>query len=1185
MSVERRWGATSVVQIRILAAGLVLLAAGCSLFWFGSGHTLVAAKPTASGILGQARTGSSTLPKSVAAKEISGADLSSKAPSLLAGLPLYFEPNQGQGNLDSSDTRAEFISRGAGYSLFLGSSGAILSLASHEPKKKGSSVPGNPSAPTLEFLQMKLAGSNPQARLSATNLLPGKSNYFIGNDPSKWRTKVPHFARVHYEDIYPGINLVFYGSEGHLEYDFQVGPGSDPGQAELEFDGARKLELKDGALLIQAAHGSMALQAPRVYQEISGKQQPVEASFVLRGNNRAGFAVAPYDHSRELIIDPVLNFSTYFGGTGDERNNFVAVDGNLNIYLAGSTTSPSLPGISSGSLQQTLKGAQNVYVAKITPPLGSIAATLDDVTYLGGSGTDSPVGIQVDGGGSPYLAGTTSSTDFPITATNAYQATIYSGSTGTVHVFVTRIESDFTALHYSSYLSGNGTDTASGMTIDSAANLYVTGTTTSNNVANAGAGVHFPASISPNLPAFQPISNAAIQFFVTKVATNNSRFSSIPYSTYFGGENFTPPTGSTLPIAIGGGIAVDTNQNVYFTGTTNFTYTGSAVGDFPILNAYQPCLNSPPSAVVVPPQSCGTAPDPTIPDAFAAKLNTTSVSPTQQLVWSTYIGGTGTDSGAGIALDTGAANVYVVGTTNSPDFVNSAFVSTFASFQKCLNNLFLTGTPPCQSQTNPPNDAFVVRLTNPTIPQGSTTTIALNYFSYLGGSGEEAGNAITVDSNSGAVITGLTQSTFTSTTTAGTFPLTPSPSSIQSQLNDAQAAFIARINTAAVTGQTTTASWATYFGGACVTNPAPPPPCLPYVTSGTGIALDVNQDTYVSGETNSTNLLVAKPLAQNTTLAGGYDAFVAQLGAAYSISISGVLGLGTNQSFIAAGNPATFTYTITNSGPDLASNITILANMSQASTFVPLTNITGSISTGTCGAGSTGTGISCGPISLQAGSTATLTITATPTANSSGAAPQAFNGGTIQVLAPGNIVKAQTSVAAQMSDFKMTVSPLNQSVPQAGAPASFTVSLTPQPLFGSPITLSCTGTPAGSSCAFNPGTSVTLQSSSGSTVTLTIPTTARPITPAASLFKRQFYALWLAIPGIAILGMGGGRRRKIAGISMLCMIFALLLLVPACSHSTTQTPVSGTPAGTYTITVTASSGTNSKSQNITLTVP
>src|SRR5262249_20162918 len=231
------------------------------------------------------------------------------------------------------------------------------------------------------------------------------------------------------------------------------------------------------------------------------------------------------------------------------------------------------------------------------------------------------------------------------------------------------------------------------------------------------------------------------------------------------------------------------------------------------------------------------------------------------------------------ALAIGASNVYVVGTTNSQDFINPTFVSTFASFQRCLNNLPQTpstGVVTCTAQTNPPNDAFVARITNPTITSGSTTTVALNYFSYLGGagqaagltgSGEETGNAITVDSNSGAIITGSTQSSFSAGAT-GTFPLNPNPSSIQSQLTETQAAFVARINTAAVTGQATTASWATYFGGNC--DPLAVPPCTPpgpYFTSGTGIALDVNQDTYVSGDTNSPNLLVAKPLAQNTSLA------------------------------------------------------------------------------------------------------------------------------------------------------------------------------------------------------------------------------------------------------------------------------------------------------------------------------
>ena len=1174
MRVERRWGAASIIWIRVLVAGFILLGAGYLILGWNFRVRQTAAIPAFPSLSSQA--GLNLLDAAQFSGPTSSPDAATKARSLLAGLPLYFEPNQGQGNLNPSDPRAKFISRGAGYSLFLGTDGAILSLASHDRPKKAHGTPEPPSA-TLEFLQMRLAGANPGSTVSTSNELSGKSNYFIGNDPAKWRPGVPHFARVHYENIYPGINLVFYGREGQLEYDFQVGPGADPSQAELEFNGAKKLALKDGSLIIRAERGSVALEAPRVYQEVAGKQQPVEASFVLRGHNRAGFVIGAYDHSRELVIDPILNFSTYFGGSGDELSSFVAVDGNFNIYLAGSTTSTNLP-VTGGSFQGTLKGAQNVYVAKITPPLGSIAATLDDVTYLGGTGTDTPAGIQVDGGGFPYLAGTTSSADFPTTATNAYQKTPLAGSTGTSHAFVTKLKNDFTSLLYSSYLSGNGTDAASGMTIDPSGNLYVTGTTTSNNVANASAGIQFPASIAPALyTAYQPISNAAIQFFVTKVNTQASGSTSIYFSTYFGGANFNPPAGTTLPTVIGGGIAVDTNQNIYFTGTTNFTFTGSP-SDFPILNAYQPCLDTPQTTTPVNPPSCTVSTSNTAPDAFVAKLNPAAVGP--QLVWSTYVGGSGTDVGAAVALDTGAANVYVVGTTNSTDIGQSyTLASLAAAYQPCLDQpKGVAGS--CTPPTNPPNDGFVARLTNPAVTIGTPTNVALNYFSYLGGSNNDEGLAITVDASSGAMVTGWTQST--------DFPVFPTSNPIQSVLYDAQAAFVARINTAAVVGQTQTASWANYFGGVCL--PLGNPACVGGTTAGTGIALDVNQNSYVAGETNSTVLQTAKPLIQGTANNGGYDAFVTQLGSAVSLSISGVLNLGTNQVFVSAGNPATFTYTITNNGPDLASNITVLANMSPGVTEIPLTNITGSISTGTCGSGtSSNTGISCGPISLQSGSTATLTITATPTSssqNTGSGSSASFNGGTVQVLAPSNIVLAETSVSAQMSDFSMLVTPRNQGVSQAGLTATYYVQLTPSPLYGSAISLSCSGNPTGTSCNFSPGNSITISGASGSTATLNIPTTARPITPTASLLSRHFYALWMAIPFMAVFGIGGDRRRrKIFGIFMLCTVFALLFLLPACSHSTTQTPVSGTPAGTYTITVTASSGTDSKSQTITLSVP
>mgnify|MGYP001237917533 CR=1 FL=1 len=517
MNVDRRWWATSLVRVRVLAAGLALLGAGCTVLGLGfrSHQTVGPAVAVAPAIAPLGVSNSFTGADRIAADE-----QTRRAHALFAGLPLFFEPNRGQGNLNAADSRAKFLSSGSGYSLFLGTEGAILSLLSHDqPKKRGSSASGVASASRVEFLQMKLAGANPKANLTAVDPLPGKSNYFIGNDPAKWQSRVPHFARVRYENIYPGINLVFYGKQGQLEYDFQVAPGSDPSQAELEFNGAKKLELNDGALVIRGERGSVQLNAPRVYQDINGEQRPVEGSFVLLGSNRAGFAIGTYDRSRELTIDPILTFSTYFGGSGDELNTSVAVDGSFNTYLAGSTTSPTLPGVVTGAFQTAPAGPQNVYIAKIAPPLGSIVAFLDDVTYLGGNGTDSPVGIMVDGASNPFVAGTTSSTNFPVTKTNAYQSSIFPGSTGTSHVFVTKLRDDFTELLYSSYLSGNGTDTASGMTIDAAGDLYVTGTTTSNNTSTS-VNIQFPASNFSNLSniqAYQQTSRAAIQFFVTKV--------------------------------------------------------------------------------------------------------------------------------------------------------------------------------------------------------------------------------------------------------------------------------------------------------------------------------------------------------------------------------------------------------------------------------------------------------------------------------------------------------------------------------------------------------------------------------------------------------------------------------------------------------------------------------------------
>jgi hypothetical protein len=273
---------------------------------------------------------------------------------------------------------------------------------------------------------------------------------------------------------------------------------------------------------------------------------------------------------------------------------------------------------------------------------------------------------------------------------------------------------------------------------------------------------------------------------------------------------------------------------------------------------------------------------------------------------------------------------------------------------------------------------------------------------------------------------------------------------------------------------------------------------------------------------------------------------------------------------------------VTNNGPDLANSITVLDNLNTSITGIPLTFVSASTTAGTCGGGSTNAIVSCSLPSLQSGSTATVTIVLTPTPNSNGT-EAFFNGGSVQVMGPGNIVLAQTSVPAQMSDFSLKVTPSNGSVTVAGNTATYQAQLTPNPVYATSISLACTGLPTASQCNFtsNP---VTLEGQGSSTLNIT--TTARPVvTPVAGLWTRHFYAIWLMVPGLALLGVGGQRRRRIMGILFFCIVFALLLLLPACSNKSTQAPVSGTPPGNYTITVTATSGSDTKSQTITLSVP
>jgi uncharacterized repeat protein (TIGR01451 family) len=1164
----------------VLWGAILLLAAGCLLLGSASRSRTsilspqVPRSPLQSAILS---AGSSAF-ASDAARQLNSAPHSDRqnagqARALLSQLPLLFEPNQGQVNLgetstSQSDSAVKFVARGSGYSLFLDSEGATLALRSQA--RAG-------SAARTESVRMKLAGASPNARIAGTDLLPGKSNYFIGNDRSKWRSNIPQFARVSYEEVYPGINLVFYGKQGQLEYDFQVAPGADPSQAQLEFDGAQKIELSSGSLVLKGDGGNLLFAAPSVYQEIDGRRQPVAGRFALRALNRVGFEVGPYDHSRELIIDPVLTYATYFGGSGNDTFPYVTVDILGNIYLTGSTTSPNLP-VSTNAYQPALNptaNAQNIFVLELNGQGG--AGGVEYLTYLGGSGQDTSAGIGVDGN-TIYVAGTTTSTDFPFTET-AYQTAPKQGSTGPQHAFVSvLIPTATNQLVYSTYLSGSGADIASGMTIDTAGNVYVTGTTTSTAVSDEGSLTNqFPASATPEAQPFQAVSRGAtIQFFVTKVNTVAAGIGSIAYSTYFGGG-----TPTSNPIATGGSIAVDTTGNIYFTGTTNFIYTGqSPVTDFPILNAYQPCLDQPPPLVIVTglPVCANTSAD-TTTDAFVARLNNPTNTQATQLAWSTYFGGANTETGTGIAVDAGAANVYITGSTNSSNFILPTTISNFASFQLCLDdppsatNPNPTSQASCPTIATPVSNAYVARFNNisgATTGTGTTTTVeTLTYFSYLGGTGTggDAGLAITVDPASDALVTGYT--------TSENFPVFPFTGVIQgtnlSLATPPQNAFFARLNTATLQGQSSVGAYVTYFGGSGT-------------DKGTSVALDQNLNTYFAGDTTSTNLPTLNPVqGQNN---GAVDTFVVELGTAADLAITNAqLSNPTLSNQVPVGTQVSTAYTITNNGPDLATNVVVLGTIPAGMTFD-----SASATSGSCSATVTSGGVACTISSMQAGATATVTIVLSATAPGGYTSSASVSSSNNIDPVPGN---NSGSISFTATAFIMNVTPTAVSVPAAGDSAFYTVTVTPQPVYGANVGLSVSGLPGATKSSFSAPT-LTLTGESPASATLTVSTTARPINIGSLRPGRgALYAAFLAFPAITFLGFGTSfgagfsksGKRRLAGLLMLCVLVGLICLQPACAGGTTPPPQGGTPPGTYTLVVTAAGGTYSKNQSVQLVVP
>ena len=639
--------------------------------------------------------------------------LSSSTPTSYGQLPLSFEPNVGQ-----AAAGTEFIVRSDGAELGLAHGTLSVAIQAPSPTKDSPSS----AASVLDF---RLVGANAAPEAQTVDALAGVSNYLIGNDPAKWHRNIPTYGGVDYADVYPGIDLNFHGQQGQLEYDFVVNAGAQPGAIRFQLQGAQSWSLDAaGDLVLHTTGADVVEKAPIAYQERNGGRQEVAARFVLQDNGSVGFAVGAYDASLPLTIDPVLAYSTYLGGSADDKGNGIAIDSSGSAYVVGSTLSSNFPIVND---DEPYNAGHDIFVAKLNPAGNGLVYS----TYLGGSADDFGYAIAVDSSGSAYVAGVTTSNDFP--AVNGVKGTL----SGMSDAVVAKLNPAGNGLVYGSYLGGTGSDTALAITVDASGAAYLAGTTNSTD---------FP---TPN--ALQNRQAGVADAFILKL---NPAGSALVYSTYLGGSGNDQANG----------IAVDGAGNAYETGTTNSA-------NFPIVSAFQ--ANA----------SGGGG------DAFVAKLNASGTA----LVFSTYLGGTGPDGGQAIAVDS-AGSAYVAGTTFSKDFpttANAFQTNAAASAHAFVTKLnpkgnglvystylggnqtdfgngiavdasgeaYVTGytassnfptANAAQGTYGGGGDAFFTRL--------NANGTGLVYSTYVGGSGGEQGNAIAVDAAGNAYIAGFTAS-------------------------------------------------------------------------------------------------------------------------------------------------------------------------------------------------------------------------------------------------------------------------------------------------------------------------------------------------------------------------------------------------------------------------------------------
>jgi uncharacterized repeat protein (TIGR01451 family) len=581
-------------------------------------------------------------------------------------------------------------------------------------------------------LRMKLVNANPAPRVVGLDELPGKANYFIGNDPTRWRTNVPTYAKVKYPNVYPGVDLIYYGNQQQLEYDFVVAPGTDPQAIRMSFKGARKLEVDArGDILLNAMGGHVRLRKPIVYQEVDGVKKEIAGDYRLLGQRQIGFQVGAYDPARPLVIDPVVIFSTHFGGGREEASYAIALDSEGNPYLTGVARSDDFP-IDNSAYQQEFKRGNSrcEFLDAFVTRLNADGSGIVYSTYLGGSGDDLSFGIAVDKNSKAYVTGLTTSLNFP---REKAQQPGFMGSkkAGCLQgdAFVTKLNGTGSDLEYSTYLGGTGYDAGSSIAVDGDGNAYVTGNTSSED---------FPLMLP------MQVHSGDSDAFITKF---NEIGSAHIYSTYLGGKDDD----------FGMGIAADSDGNAIVVGQTESS-------DFPIRSGIKK-----------------SGPD----DAFVTKLNSFG----SDTIYSIFLGGSDSESGNGIAVDRDG-NAYVTGVTESDNFpTTSPFQSYGGNEDAFITKLSPTGFRIYSSwlggdrndvgrgiAVDRENNAYVTGLTTghfPTVDavqpaHGGGVDAFLTkiyadgfekvYSTYLGGGDQDIGRGVAVDAAGNAYVVGATTS-------------------------------------------------------------------------------------------------------------------------------------------------------------------------------------------------------------------------------------------------------------------------------------------------------------------------------------------------------------------------------------------------------------------------------------------